>query len=115
MNRERFLTEAANTGIDRDAATALYERLYAQPERRSELSRDGTPFDSQTGLSRTVQVLVGIGVLLVIGAHAWWSTQGYEANHLTNTLKSLMMFFNLQLGLTAAMVVVLLIRWLATA
>ena len=79
MNRARFLAEAARTGIDEDAARALYERLYAEPERGSELSRDGTPFGSQTGLSRTVQVLVGLGVLLVIGAHAWWSTKGYES------------------------------------
>jgi hypothetical protein len=43
------------------------------------------------------------------------TTQGYEANHLTNTLTSLKMFFNLQLGLTGLMVVVLLIRWMATA
>src|SRR5688500_195186 len=79
MNQERFLTEAAATGIDREAASALYRRLYGEPEPRSQLSRDGTPFGSQTGLSRSVQVLVGLGVLLVIGAHAWWSTQGYEA------------------------------------
>lgn len=79
MNQERFLTEAAAAGIDREAASALYRRLYGEPEPRSQLSRDGTPFGSQTGLSRTVQVLVGLGVLLVIGAHAWWSTQGYEA------------------------------------
>lgn len=79
MDRDRFLTEAAAVGIDAEPASDLYERLYEPPERRSELSRDGTPFGSQTGLSRTVQVLVGLGVLLVIGAHAWWSTQGYEA------------------------------------
>jgi hypothetical protein len=79
VTRERFLAEAAQTGIDESAALALYDRLYAEPARASELSRDGTPFGSQTGLSRTVQVLVGLGVLLVIGAHAWWSTRGYEA------------------------------------
>ena len=78
MNRGRFLAEAARTGIDESTALALYERLYPEPQ-RSELSRDGTPFGSQSGLSRTVQVLVGLGVLLVIGAHAWWSTKGYEA------------------------------------
>src|SRR5688500_10401069 len=79
MDRGRFLTEAAAAGIERDAASALYRRLYGDPERESHLSLDGTPFGSQTGLSRTAQVLVGLGVLLVIGAHAWWSTQGYEA------------------------------------
>ena len=79
MNRERFVAEAARTGIDESAALALYQRLYPEPTRRSELSRDGTPFGSQSGLSRAVQALVGLGVLLVIGAHAWWSTRGYEA------------------------------------
>ena len=79
MNRGRFLAEAARTGIDESAALTLYERLYPAATSRSELSRDGTPFGSQSGLSRTVQVLVGLGVLLVIGAHAWWSTKGYEA------------------------------------
>jgi hypothetical protein len=78
MNRERFLAETEGVGIDREQALALFERLYGQ-ERKSDLSRDGTPFGSQTGLSRTVQVFVGLGVLLVIGAHAWWSTRGYEA------------------------------------
>ncbi len=79
MNRGSFLAEAARTGIDESAALTLYERLYPAATSRSELSRDGTPFGSQSGLSRTVQVLVGLGVLLVIGAHAWWSTKGYEA------------------------------------
>jgi hypothetical protein len=77
-DQERFLTEADRVGIEPDKALALFERLHAA-EPKSELSRDGTPFGSQTGLSRTVQVFVGLGVLLVIGAHAWWSTRGYEA------------------------------------
>jgi hypothetical protein len=77
-DQERFLTEADSVGIERDKALALFERLSAA-EPKSELSRDGTPFGFQTGLSRTVQVFIGLGVLLVIGAHAWWSTQGYEA------------------------------------
>jgi hypothetical protein len=79
VNRERFLAEAEAVGIDPAAALSLFERLYEAPRRRSELSRDGTAFASQSGLSRTVQVFVGLGVLLVIGAHAWWSTKGYEA------------------------------------
>ena len=79
VSRDRFLAEAAHTGIDESAALALYERLYPAAKPESALSRDGTPFTSQTGLSRTVQALVGLGVLLVIGAHAWWSTTGYEA------------------------------------
>jgi hypothetical protein len=79
VKRERFLAEAEHVGIEQGAALALFERLYQATERPSELSRDGTSFSSQTGLSRTVQVFVGLGVLLVIGAHAWWSTKGYEA------------------------------------
>jgi hypothetical protein len=77
MRSDRFLAEAGAVGIDREQALALFDRLY--PSEKAELSRDGTPFGSQTGLSRTVQVFVGLGVLLVIGAHAWWSTTGYEA------------------------------------
>jgi hypothetical protein len=77
-SREHFLAEANRVGIERDKALALLERLSADGQ-QNELSRDGTPFGSQTGLSRTVQVFVGLGVLLVIGAHAWWSTKGYEA------------------------------------
>jgi hypothetical protein len=79
VTRERFLAEAKRTGIDESAAITLYERLYPTQEAEPTLSRDGTPFISQTGLSRTVQALVGLGVVLVIGAHAWWSTTGYES------------------------------------
>jgi hypothetical protein len=79
VNRERFLDEAGQVGIERRAALSLFERLYPVPERGAELSRDGTPLTEQTRLSRTVQVFVGLGVLLVIGAHAWWSTKGYQA------------------------------------
>ena len=79
VNRERFVAEAGEVGIERSAALSLFERLYATPERGSELSRNGTPLTDQTRLSRTVQVFVGLGVLLLIGAHAWWSTKGYEA------------------------------------
>jgi len=79
VNRERFAAEAEHVGIERGAALSLFERLYDVPERGSELSRDGTPLTEQTRLSRTVQVFVGLGVLLVIGAHAWWSTKGYQA------------------------------------
>jgi len=79
VNRERFLAEAGRVGIDRDAALSLFERLYTEHEHGSELSRNGTALVDQTRLSRTVQVFVGLGVLLVIGAHAWWSTKGYQA------------------------------------
>jgi hypothetical protein len=79
VNRERFVAEAGQVGIERSAALSLFERLYSMPERGSELSRNGTPLTDQTQLSRTVQVFVGLGVLLLIGAHAWWSTKGYQA------------------------------------
>jgi hypothetical protein len=78
VNRERFLAEAGQVGIERNAALSLFERLYADHESGSELSRNGRPLADQTRLSRTVQVFVGLGVLLVIGAHAWWSTKGYQ-------------------------------------
>jgi hypothetical protein len=76
VNREQFLAEAGQVGIERSAALSLFERLYSTPERGSELSRNGTPLTDQTQLSRTVQVFVGLGVLLLIGAHAWWSPRG---------------------------------------
>jgi len=78
VNRERFLAEADQVGIERSAALSLFERLYAAPERGTELSRTGAALADQTRLSRTVQVFVALGVLLVIGAHAWWSTKGYQ-------------------------------------
>lgn len=43
------------------------------------LSRPAAGFGEQDQLTRVVQVLVWLGVLLVIGAHAWWSTSGYES------------------------------------
>src|SRR4029450_2293319 len=79
MNRERFVAEAEQVGIERNAAQSLFERLYAAPERGSELSRNGTPLTEQTRLSRTAPGSVALGVLLVIGAHAWWSPKGYQA------------------------------------
>jgi hypothetical protein len=79
VSRDRFLNEASQAGIDESAAAALYERLYPASTGESTLSRDGTAFTAQTGLSRAVQALVGLGVILVIGAHAWWSTTGYES------------------------------------
>jgi hypothetical protein len=78
VNRERFLVEADHVGIERSAALSLFERLYPAPERGTELSRTGAALADQTRLSRTVQVFVALGVLLVIGAHAWWSTKGYQ-------------------------------------
>jgi hypothetical protein len=78
MRYERFQAEAAAVGIDERAARSLYARLYGAHVRSSELARDAAPFAAQTGLSRAIQAFVGLGVLLVIGAHAWWSTTGYE-------------------------------------
>ena len=79
--RDRFLVAARDVGIDEQKASALYERLNdtAEPhDARSVLTDRPARFSDQSGLSRTVQVLVWLGVLLVIGAHAWWSTTGYE-------------------------------------
>src|SRR5207247_2779446 len=44
-----------------------------------QLSRSSTDFGSRYRLSRTVSVLVWVGTLALIGAHAWWSTDGYES------------------------------------
>ena len=79
LKRDDFLAEAETVGIEQSAALELFERLYGAPQRGSELSRNGTPLGEQTRLSRTVQVFVGLGVLLVIGAHAWWATKGYQS------------------------------------
>jgi len=59
-----------------------------------------------------------VGMVLITTSHDanfLATTQGYEGNHLTNTLKSLNMFLSLQVGLAGLMVVVLLIRWMATS
>lgn len=81
VDRDRFLVTAREVGIDDDKAGALYERLKAAPagrDARSLLTDRPARFGDQSGLSRTIQVLVWLGVLLVIGAHGWWSTTGYE-------------------------------------
>jgi hypothetical protein len=77
VDRDRFLETAGRRGIHAEAAAALYGDLYGSaPER---LSRTETPFLAETRLTRTVQVLVWVGTVAVIGAHAWWSTDGYES------------------------------------
>jgi hypothetical protein len=81
ITRDRFLTAAREAGIEEEKAKALLERLDGAASRedaRSLLTDRPAPFTDQTGLSRTIQALVWLGVLLVIGAHAWWSTTGYE-------------------------------------
>jgi hypothetical protein len=83
----RFFREAEQAGIAYEQALDLYHRLYKTEEsplggvaktEESPLSGGASPYASQTGLSRLVQTLVWIGTVLVIGAHAWWSTQAYE-------------------------------------
>lgn len=81
IDRERFLEAAREVGIEESKASALLERLDGgrpADDARALLTDRPARFGDQSGLSRTVQVLVWLGVLLVIGAHAWWSTTGYE-------------------------------------
>ncbi len=78
MDRATFLEAARRRGIDAEAAAALHDDLYGADEPKR-LSRGGTDFGNRNRLSRTVSVLVGVGTLALIGAHAWWSTDGYES------------------------------------
>src|SRR5215207_1079380 len=81
IDRQNFLDAAREVGIEAEKANALFERLdgaTARQDARSLLTDRPARFTDQTGLSRTIQVLVWLGVLLVIGAHGWWSTTGYE-------------------------------------
>ncbi len=78
MERETFVEAARRHGISADLAAGLFDDLYS-PVPASPLERQTSRFAEQTRLTRTVQVLVWLGTLLLIGAHAWWSTQGYEA------------------------------------
>ena len=77
MNRLAFLEAAARRGVDQAVAGGLYDDLYGSPA-VSRLGRSVARFDDQSGLSRVVQVAVWLGTALLIGAHAWWSTRGYE-------------------------------------
>ncbi len=90
MDRGRFSAEAASLGITEAQSLALFERLYAEPAQAwgapaplpvaaDPLSRPADGFGDQGQLTRLIQVLVWLGVMLVIGAHGWWSTEGYEA------------------------------------
>src|SRR5436190_267931 len=79
MNRDAFLAAADRHTIRPEAAAALYDELYGDTRDPSTLTRDTAAFADLTSLSRTVQVLTWLGTVLVIGAHAWWSTDGYEA------------------------------------
>jgi len=77
VDRDRFVEAAGRRRIDAETAAALYDDVYGTaPER---LSRTGTAVLAETRLTRTVQVLVWVGTVAVIGAHAWWSTDGYES------------------------------------
>ena len=74
VTQEQFLTARRARGIDSDSARALYGELDAPSARRSTAR-----FESQTTLSRLVQMLLYVGVLLVIGSHAWWWTITYRS------------------------------------
>jgi hypothetical protein len=75
MERQQFLEAALRHGIPGTTAADLFEDLYE----RKPLARQSTAFSEQTQLTRTVQVLVWLGTLLLIGAHGWWVTESYEA------------------------------------
>jgi hypothetical protein len=75
VDRDTFLAAAARRGIDEHAAAALHADLYGDTENHLDRAR----FSGESRLTRTVQVLVWVGTVAVIGAHAWWSTSGYEA------------------------------------
>jgi hypothetical protein len=77
VNRDTFVEAAAQRGIATAAASALYDDLYAVDV--AQLSTIPVPFVEESRLARTVEVFVWIGTVAVIGAHAWWSTSGYEA------------------------------------
>ena len=78
MNRAVFLEAAAGRDVDAAVAARLYDDLYGSSS-VSRLGRSVARFDDQSGLSRVVQVAIWLGTALLIGAHAWWSTRGYEA------------------------------------
>jgi hypothetical protein len=78
----QFLEAAARRGIEPGVAGALFDDLYERRNGESptdRLSRDTSPLAGQSGLTRIVEALVWLGTLLVIGAHAWWSTLGYQS------------------------------------
>jgi hypothetical protein len=77
VDRETFLRAAARRGIDAETAAALHDDLYGTDPRG--LDRPRGSFASENRLTRTVQVLVWVGTVALIGAHAWWSTDGYES------------------------------------
>jgi hypothetical protein len=78
VDRSTFVEAARRRGIDPDTAAALHEDLYGAEEPR-QLARQVGDFGSRNRLSRTVTVLVWVGTVALIGAHAWWSTDGYES------------------------------------
>jgi hypothetical protein len=75
MDRDRFLEAASRRGIDAETAATLHEDLYGPGAERLKQ----TSFAGANRLTRTVQVLVWVGTVALIGAHAWWSTDGYES------------------------------------
>lgn len=80
VGRSRFLAEAETLGIESGRAGALYSRLFEPPPPTdvSLLSPRTGRLEDASALSRMVEVAIGLGVTLLIGAHAWWTTGGYE-------------------------------------
>lgn len=96
VTQEQFFRAAERVGVDSDGARALYGELYApQP-----LADPTARFESQTTLSRLVQVLLYVGVLLVIGSHAWWSSIAYSSEGL-GALLALTLGYQAGFGLAA--------------
>jgi hypothetical protein len=80
MKQEQFLETAGRVGVDDAAARALYTALYTKPAAAHPLVDQTASYAERDTLSRLVQTLLYLGVLLVIGAHAWWSSQAYDAD-----------------------------------
>lgn len=95
MDRAAFVTEAALVGIDESRAAALHERVFPQEPAAgatgeqlpspavaapayNALSRPVGDEERGSQLTRAIQVLVWLGVMLVIAAHAWWTSRAYD-------------------------------------
>src|SRR4051812_3725262 len=77
MNQTRFLDAAERAGIAQAAAQVLYRELYP---RAHPLAAGQPAYAEQGALPRLVQTLLYAGALLVIGSHAWWARESYDAS-----------------------------------
>ena len=74
VTQEQFLHAAERAGIDCAHARALYGELYIPQPALQPHADPQERFELQNTLPRLVQTLLYLGVLLVIGSHAWWGT-----------------------------------------